>query len=52
MWTEGKVIESSGFPPCRTVGLLGCFKNTDAQALHAGDLDLIGQLWSLGISIF
>lgn len=28
------------------------FKNSDAQALHDGDSDSVGQFWSLGIGIF
>lgn len=28
------------------------FKNSDAQALHDGDSDSVGQFWSLGVGIF
>lgn len=30
----------------------GAFKNSDAQALHDGDSDSVGQFWSLGVGIF
>lgn len=31
---------------------LDAFENSDAQALHDGDSDSVGQFWSLGIGIF
>lgn len=42
MWTEGKFIQSRLFQLAAHWAYLDAFKNSDAQALHAGDSDMVG----------
>lgn len=41
MWTEGKFIQSRLFHLNTHWTDLDAFKNSDAQALHAGDSDMV-----------